>query len=192
MTPLTLEQLQVGLLDLIKDRPTDASDPYLAGVAGSDALLLVREISASWRAISLDTHAPLTTTLLRQRGHLVDEMVELMQVRGLSPFHADLRDGFLLQAMDHPDPIVVAVASFEQALAGVADGTVQSDLAVDWTVDPYPVLGALLSGQVIPDLPPAPHRCVVGPSVAGGFRVEAIPWMRRPSADGDVEQQRSD
>lgn len=172
MTIIALDRLQIGLLDLIKDRPTDTTDSYLNEVARSDALVLVREISASWRATSLETHAPLTTALLRQRGTLGDELVDLIQMRGLSPFHGDLREQFLRQAMGHSDPIVVAVASFERALAGVADGTVHSELITDWTVDPYAVLGALLSNRALPDLPSAPHRTAVGPEIAGGFRVE--------------------
>ena len=148
------------------------TDPYLAAVARSDALTLVREISASWRTISIERHAPLTTTLLRQRGRLEDELVELLRMRGISPFHTDLREQFLRRAMDHPDPLVAAVAAFERALTASGDGAGGTEVTVDWPVDPYAVLGALLRGQPLPDLPPAPHRTVVDPARPGGFRVE--------------------
>ncbi len=138
MTTIKLEQLQIGLLELIKDRPTILADPYLKAVARSNALPLVREISASWRSISLDTYAPFTTTLLKQRGELGAELAKLIETPALSPFHADLRERFLLGVSLHADPLVAAVATFERALGHVFDGTLRSAIIIDWPVDPYP------------------------------------------------------
>jgi hypothetical protein len=171
VSSLNLESLQTGLLKLIKDRPSTLTDPYLRDVASADALVLVREISASWKMISLEQYAPLTTSLLQLKGYLGAQLATLIEEPNLSPFHSDLRDRFLSAAARHPDPLVEAVACFERAMVGVADANLESEVVLDWPVDPYPIFGALLAGRQPPEPEPDPHVVIVGPTQADGFRV---------------------
>lgn len=171
MTSLGLGQLQTGLLQLIKGRPTAVADSYLSEVARSEALVLLREIAASWRATSIQRTAPLTTAMLERRGYLGAELIALIRAPDLGPFHRDVRNRLFASAANHHDPLVAAVARFERALIGVAEGTLECAIAIEWPVDPYPVLNALMAGRELPATGPASHQVLVGPTVAGMFRV---------------------
>jgi hypothetical protein len=190
---LDLRSLQVGLLELIKGRQTADDRPYLSTVALSAGLQICREVAAFWRTASLERNVPLTTALFKARGELADVVLSLSQAPDLSPFHVDLRDRFLSAAAASNDPLVAAIARFEQALlalgesnqgaavvasAGPRPNGYDWPVVVDWPVDPYPVLAALARGSLdiesVSDMRSTPHRVVVGPNMAGGFSVVAV------------------
>lgn len=168
---LELAELQVGLLELIKGRPSDLEDPYLSAVARSASLQVVQEVAAWWRAVSAERSAPLTVAVLQACGYYTETLATLIQAPDLSPFHTQLAADFWSSAAGHSHPLVAAVARFEQTLACLSDGTLLHDVTIEWPVDPYPVLAALLGRAPIPQLPPSPHLVRVGPGIARGFEV---------------------
>ncbi|HXA15818.1 MAG TPA: DUF692 family protein [Thermoanaerobaculia bacterium] len=144
----------------------ETSDPYIAAAAASTGLEVTRDTIRGWRQFRLDRHCRLTTSMLRRRS-LYDEVLNALDRAPASPYIEELAEGFFA-AVGCRDALVTAVAAFERAL--LRDDDLES--VIEWPCDPYPILGALLQGEAITDVPAAPYRTVVSRATAGRFRVE--------------------
>jgi hypothetical protein len=153
---------QRGVLALVigpGDSARGEPDPYLAGVASSGALPVVRGIAASWRAFTLRRLCPLTWTALDQRGRL-EAVLDRIGRRALSPFLRLQAVAFTTEATadagERGDDLVAAIARFEESI--VLPGTAGDHVVIDWPCDPDAVLLALVEGRPALDQPLAPHR----------------------------------
>jgi hypothetical protein len=171
MSALPLTDLQRGLRDLIKGRPTTAGHEYLRRVAASPALDIVREITTWWRALGLERFAPLTSALLRHEGRFDEIAYQLTVSADVSPFHDQLTASFLDTAAADADELVAAVARFERALHAIAHGGRPGTTTIEWPQDPYLVLDALLHGSAVPRGGGETYRVDVAPSAEGAFTV---------------------
>jgi hypothetical protein len=145
---MTLAQLQRTLAALIKGthQPSPADPPYIAMVAGSAHLEMVREVVSWWRAFDVTRFCVLTSTLLRQAG-LFDEAFDAFVRKGrVSPFVETAGASFLEEMSTHPDSLVRSVARFELALVRIKAGD-RGDHVIEWEYDPEIVLNAVLNGR---------------------------------------------
>ena len=135
---------QRSLRSLIKDdgRFSPVGDPYLEAVAASDGLLAVREIVLWWRKLGLARSCVLTTRALRQKGVYDATVRSFVRAHQISPYAEELRQAFLAAMALQPDPLIAAVARFEEAVAGVKRGDA-ARYEIDWAHDPAAVLAAL-------------------------------------------------
>jgi uncharacterized protein (UPF0276 family) len=164
---LPLHEHQRAMRDLIRGHAT-APDPYIALAADSVAVAVTRDTIRGWRKFRLDRNCRLTTAVLHKRG-AYDPVFAAMDDVPLSPFIEDLSDTFLGAAMASADPLVTTIAAFERAILCDRD----DETTIDWPCDPYPILGALLQGEDLPEVTPAPHRTIVSRTIPGLFRVVA-------------------
>lgn len=164
---LPLHEHQRAMRDLLRGDGV-ADDPYVAAAAVSPGLAVMRDIVDGWRRLRLERQCRLTSSLLKQTQRYDDVLHELE--RGdVSPYIEAAAETFLDLAAATGDPLVVSVAEFERAM--LRGGAEETD--VDWPCDPYPILGALLGGAEIPDVPSAPHRTTVSSAMPGRFLVSA-------------------
>ena len=164
---------QRRLLDLIKAKGEvrQGDDPYLAEVARSRSLELVREISIWWRAVGIETACPFTSVLLKMRELFDAHVREGCRAESSSPFIAEQAAAFLERTAEHEDPLLRSVARFELALIRIGAGS-REEHVVEWQQEPYRVLQALLRGEAPRDPgEPGLWRTVVARHLPHGFRV---------------------
>jgi hypothetical protein len=149
----TLELQQRGLLALIKNRSGVPDDPYLRLVAQSRGLVMMRGIALWWRAFALEAQCRLTTRLLKRLGCFDALVASYFDHNPTSPFVEELSADFLDALQDHADPLVRAVARFEQALLALRAGSADT-FEILWDRDPERVAQALATGGELP--PPEP------------------------------------
>jgi hypothetical protein len=144
---MTLAHLQRTLACLIKGthEPCPADPPYIAMIAQSPHLEIVREVVSWWRAFDVARFCTLTSTLLRHEG-LFDEALDAFVRKGpVSPFVETAGTRFLEDMSTHPDSLVRSVARFELAVLRIKSGD-RGDHVVDWEYDPGTVLDAIVNG----------------------------------------------
>lgn len=170
----SLAERQRVLLAMIKSRelPRAPHDGYLAAVAASPGLQALIGIERFWKEYSVQSRCPFTAGLLRQRGLLRDEVTCLIREEKLPPFIEEMTRLFLVRAADHPDPLVATLARFEHALLLGAEGD-PAEHRIEWSQDPYYVLGCLLDDRPIDtDRSVGRFVTVVSPAIPDRFRVE--------------------
>jgi hypothetical protein len=172
---MDLAKQQRDLLALIKRGSIAGSgDPYIAKVAGSPHLKVLREVVLSWRAFDVERSCRLTAALLKRHGWFDDTVRTFAETANISPFVERLRDAFLERMIKHTDPLIAAVAQFELYMLRVKLGDCR-EYVVDWPTDPRPVLMALSEGGSPEPLPVAtPHRMLISQQLPGLVRVGPV------------------
>jgi hypothetical protein len=167
---LQLRELQHQLLHLVRSGQTDSDDAYVEQVAGSEGLEAVREIAASWNRFSMGRLCPLTCRLLDQRGELESAIAQLSATDLFSASIEDLATVFLAQCSDHQSaPVVADVARFEAAVLRLYAGLADSEI-VTWEHDPDVIVGGLLAGRRIDEVPRGVYRTEVSLDHPGLYR----------------------
>jgi len=153
----SLAEHQRAMLGLVKGRGMSGlDDPYLARVAGSTQLALMREISAWWCALGIRGACPWTSRLLDRLG-LFDACVEAFCLeQDVSPYIEKAGRQFLSRLRGSGDCLVASLAGFELALLAMRRGE-DEEFTVEWDRNPDSVMTALGSGA---DLPPAEAGCL--------------------------------
>lgn len=157
---MTLLEHQRAMRDLIR-RGVVADDPYIAAAATSTGLAVTRDTIRNWLSFRLDRNCRLTSTILRQRNRYERALASV----GPSAFIEQQTNDFLDAAIACGDPLIASVAEFERAFLN------GSEAAVSWPCDPYPVLGALLENEKVPELPAEPCATVIA---NGSFRLTSL------------------
>jgi hypothetical protein len=143
---MTLVEQQRALAALIKDRDVDLrGDPYLAAVARSASLPLVREIGVWWRGFALEQWCPLTSAALRAAGRFDAELEDFCRDPALPAAFVPLSARFLERCAADADPLIRAVAQFEAALRAALADDLDGDVVIDWDHHPDTVIDALVS-----------------------------------------------
>lgn len=146
---MTLASVQRGLRELIRTGVVTSDDDYVRSVAGSDRVVLLREIVLWWRTFSVQRACPLTSRLLVRQGRLDEVVAEFVARHSISPYIEDLAGAFVGSLRSDENALVSAVASFEAALIQVKRGDRGRHVA-EWPTEPYPVLAALLGDAPLP------------------------------------------
>lgn len=145
---LELAEQQRRLVALIKNRPLDPhADPYLAAVAASSALSMVREIGMWWSGFAIEQWCPLTSAALRAADRFDSEIELFAADPALPAALVPLSTRFLDRCGADADPLVASVAQFEAAVRIATDGSTSIDVVIEWDRDPEVVLDALTSGD---------------------------------------------
>jgi hypothetical protein len=147
MTQLELQQR--GLLDLIKSRGAPPADPYLAKVAHSPGLTMVREIALWWRAMQLEVQCRFTSRLLKRINRFEATVAQYFDTNPTSSFVEELSRDFLRSLQADADSLVAAVSQFEYALLEARRGSTES-FAIRWDRNPDGVFLALEKRLEIP------------------------------------------
>ena len=108
-----LEILQRHLADLVRSGACASDDAWLANVAQSTGLLVVRECVAAWRELILRRACPLTAARLEARGEFRPAVARLLR-RECPMYFRDLALAFLGDASTHADPAVSDAALYER------------------------------------------------------------------------------
>lgn len=167
--PLTA--VQRGLRELVRTGATASADPYLAEVAASDRLTLVRDVILWWRTLGVQRGCPLTSRLLVRRNVLDETVSRFVAARAISPYVEDLAQQFVTWLAGHEeDELQLAVASFERALMRVKRGD-SSRYVVEWPAEPYAVMAALLSSEPLPGGTEEPRWTVISADLPRSFEV---------------------
>ena len=146
---MTLAFVQRGLREVIRTGATTTDDEYLRSVAGSDQVELLREIVLWWRTFGVQRGCPLTSRLLNRQARLEEVVSRFVRDNSISPYVEDLAASFVTAVQADEDPLVAAVASFEAALIRAKRGD-RGRYVVEWPLEPYAVLAALLSDGPLP------------------------------------------
>lgn len=150
----SLETQQRGLLDLIKGRgPSPSDDAYLAGIAQSGGLTMLREIALWWRAFQITAQCRLTSLLLKRLDCFDQSVAEYFQDHATSPFIEQLARGFLGWMGHHPNTLISAMARFELAVLNAHDEG-QEAVEILWDRNPEQLFETLQRGSAIPDADP--------------------------------------
>src|SRR4029077_19610877 len=95
-----LERQQRGLLALLKNRGGIPDDPYLARVANSRELAMMRGITLWWRTLTLQMQCRFTPRLLKRLGCFDALVAGYFDRNAASPFVEELSAGFLTSLHD--------------------------------------------------------------------------------------------
>jgi hypothetical protein len=145
----SLERQQRGLLDLIKSRGAPPDDAYLAQVAHSPGLVMVREIALWWRAMQLNVQCRFTSRLLKRTNRFDAAVAAYFNAHTTSSFVEELSRDFLRTLQTDADVLVAATARFEYALMEARAGSSES-FEICWDRDPDNVILALEQRSAIP------------------------------------------
>jgi hypothetical protein len=162
---------QRSLLGLFRGTYQVAAEdgPYLNRVAQSKDLEEGRRNIFLWRLWVLERTCALTFRLLRGRGLLHDALNRFISGQNISPFRETQAPAFLEAMSVHEDSLVVAVASFELALARVRDGD-NKRYVIPWSTEPAVVLQTLALDRALPhDLRSGIFEVVVSRDLPGEF-----------------------
>jgi len=145
---ISLEDLQSGLLGLIKSRGVDPTHSYSRHAAASRGLGVVRETALFWRAFQLQNQCPLTCRLLARLGRFEPVLADYFSCNATSPFVEQLTADFLRWLRHQDDELIRAVSQFE--LAALQDSEAGEVYEIFWDRDPDRVLLALQNGSELP------------------------------------------
>ena len=148
---MDLARQQTALLSLLKSGQSGDCDPYIRAVAGSDHLVMLREIILAWRFFDIQRHCRLTASLLKKRGGLEDAVTGFAATPNLSPFPDQLAEVFLRQMSENDDSLIACVAQFELYLTKVKLGNT-GEYTIDWPTDPVKLITCLGQDGPLPSL----------------------------------------
>lgn len=165
----SLAEHQSIMLNLLKGRAQpDIEDPYLAELADSDGLKLMREIALWWRALAVEESCVWTARLLKKLGLFEQYIEKFYRTQNVSPYVEKAAAQFLSQMREHVDPLIAAMARFDQVLVAMRPGD-ERQCIVEWDRNPDRVFEALSSGGELPAAEPQQSyqlhvsSCWVGP-----------------------------
>lgn len=169
-----LAAYQASMKALLRGEQPPCADAHVREVARSAQAEVAREVVAWWHAWRIERYCPLTSALLQRLDQF--EAAVAADLRSSGPRHFIETTGaqFLAAMHAHPDPLVAAVARFEDAMLRVKQGD-EAEFRVAWPCDPRPVLNALVLGTPL-DTAPAPGawRIVVAHHLPGMMQVQRL------------------
>jgi len=141
---MNLARQQTALLSLLKSGhfSDGEADPYIDLVAGSEHLVMLRQVILAWRFYDVQLHCPLTAALLKKRGTFEETVKAFAATPNLSAFPDQLAEAFLRRMSIQRDPFVAAVAKFELYMTKVKLGD-GGEYTIDWPADPRVILRGL-------------------------------------------------
>jgi hypothetical protein len=151
---LNLEQQQLGLLAMLRDRPTELpSDPWLQSVAKSDGLKMIHRIAGWWQRFQIEGQCRYTSRLMKRLGCFEQYVEEYFNIHPTPPSIEELTSQFLSSVKQDNDPLLSSVAHFELACLRLNDEISSTDI-VTWDRDPSQVLLALENFGTLPSPEP--------------------------------------
>ena len=161
-----LAALQRGLANVLRGSAPPPGDAYVAEVAESQGIVVVREILRSWRELLLRRACPMTVVLLDQRD-LFQDALSVFLTQGSPPSIDEMALVFLDISAESADPLLSAVAQFERAMIRTCHGDATDHIVV-WPCDPTAAIELLFANECVDDLPKERVVTVVS---GGTFRV---------------------
>jgi hypothetical protein len=147
---LSLEQQQLGMLAMLRGRPTELpSDPWLRSVAGSDGLKMLHHIAGWWQRFQIEAQCRYTSRLMKRLGCFAQYVDEYFNIHPTPPSIEELSLQFLSSVKENDDPLLSSVAHFELVCLGLNDKS-PSAYTIIWDRDPSQVLLALENSDILP------------------------------------------
>jgi len=169
-----LAEHQRAMLDLVKGRGAPPADPYLARVAASPELELLREIAVFWRMIAVEDVCASLARLLKALGTFQSRVENFYREEDVSTYTERAGEQFCLRLRDDPDPLVRAMVEFELASMRLRTGD-SGEFVVDWDRNPDAVFAALAAGGALPPAErSAIYRLHLSRALPGLARCECI------------------
>ena len=151
---LSLEQQQLGLLGMLRDRPTELpSDPWLRSVAKSDGLKMIHHIAGWWQRFQIEAQCRYTSRLMKRLGCFERYVEEYFNIHPTPPSIEELTSQFLSSVQQDRDPLLSAIAHFELTCLRLNDEVSRTETVI-WDRDPSQVLLALENSDALPDPEP--------------------------------------
>jgi hypothetical protein len=151
---LSLEQQQLGLLAMLRDRPTELpSDPWLRSVAKSDGLKMIHHIAGWWQRFQIEAQCRYTSRLMKRLDCFEQYVDGYFNIHPTPPSIEELTSQFLSSVAQDNNPLLSSVAHFELACLRLNDEVSRTDTVI-WDRDPSQVLLALENSDALPDPEP--------------------------------------
>ena len=149
------EQRRIAALITGRAAEREDEDGYVAEVARSRQLALLREIALWWRSFAVDRYCPLTAAVLKQVGAFEGTVAGFVRSRDSSAFIEEVGGAFLEHVLRGPhDEMVLDVARLESALISVRFGDT-AEYELEWSRDPRLILPRLVDGAPIEESAPS-------------------------------------
>jgi hypothetical protein len=147
---LTLEQQQLGLLAILRDRTAEPpSDPWLKRVTKSDGLKMIHHIAGWWQRFQIEAQCRYTSRLMKRLGCFEQYVEEYFNIHPTPPSIEELTSQFLSSVKQNGDPLLSSVAHFELACLRLNEETANTETVI-WDRDPSEVLLALERFESLP------------------------------------------
>ena len=144
-----MQTLQQSMLELVRQRSEGQhSDDYIATVAASGHIVLVRKIALWWRRMQICNFSRLTSALLLSRNKLDQEITDFMRLCSYSAFNEEIGIQFLEFVSAHSkDELLNAIATFELAMIKIKMGA-KIECEIPICCEPYELIEGLLKNNL--------------------------------------------
>jgi hypothetical protein len=179
---LSLAEQQQGLRSILRGQPVDTeADPWLASVAESRGLDVLRDIAAWWQRFQIEWQCRYTSRLLKRMGCFEECVSAHFAEHPAPPAIEEMSGQFLLSLSRHHDALLRAVAGFELACIARAGGR-KDTVTVEWDRNPNTVMDALNRGGGLPEAEEGVRYVLkIGPELPGGVAcVRKTAWKWEP------------
>jgi hypothetical protein len=169
-----LAEHQRAMRDLLKGRAAaPEGDTYLAEVARSDGLALLREVALWWLKLDIEQHCESTARFLKRVDALQSCVERFYREERVASFGESGVERFLdWLRRDAREPLLLSLTGFDLALARLRRGE-DGPFPIDWDRDPEAVFAALASDAALPAPGPA-YRLHIGREFPGLVRCERV------------------
>ncbi len=169
---MDLAAYQASMKALLRGEQPRSADAHVREVARSAQAEVAREVVAWWHAWRIERYCPLTSALLKRLDLFEATVAADLRRSGPAHFIEITGSRFLAAMHDHPDPLVAAVARFEDAMLRAKLGD-EAEYRVAWPCDPRPVLNALVQGTPLETAPaPGAWTIVVARHLPGMMQIQ--------------------
>ena len=147
---LTLARQQQRLAAILRGHVADVEDDrWLAEVAQSDGLRMIRQIASWWQRFQIESQCRYTSRLMKRMG-CFEEYVTAHFAEHLAPASIEeMSSQFLSSLRGHENLLLRAVASLE--LLCITSSDAERPLIIYWDRNPNKVMDALHCGNELPE-----------------------------------------
>jgi hypothetical protein len=147
---LTLAQQQQGLLAILRGQAVEVeADPWLADVAQSDGLRMIRQIASWWQRFQIESQCRFTSRLMKRMGCFEEYAAAHFAEYPAPASIEELSSQFLSSLRGNENTLLRAVATLE--LLCITSGVAERTAIVYWDRDPNKVMDALNCGRGLPE-----------------------------------------
>jgi hypothetical protein len=180
---LTLAQQQQSLAAILRGQAVDVEagpclvDPWLANVAQSGGLRMIRQITSWWQRFQIESQCRYTARLMKQMGCFEQYVTAHFAEHPAPASIEELSSQFLSSLQGHENSLLRAVASLE-LLCITSSDVAERTAIIYWDRNPNKVMDALNCCDGLPEAEAGVRYVLrMSPELPGGIScvLEALP-----------------
>jgi hypothetical protein len=175
---LTLAQQQQSLVAILRGQSVDVEeDLWLADVAQSHGLRMIRQIASWWQRFQIESQCRYTSRLMKRMGCFEEYVTAHFAEHSAPASIEELSSQFLSSLQDHENSLLCAVASLELLCITLPDVTERTAI-IYWDRNPNKVMAALNCCEELPEAEAGVRYVLrMSPELPGGVSCvrEALP-----------------